>query len=289
MRHTRKAFTLIELLVVIGIVLVLLGLLLPFVNKSRREARLPACMKNQNQVFNALKVFTQNNSDVCPGSCGPIAGPGPGTNYVGVGQLTSCSDALSQAILEKTNRSLLVMNGYLPGTAAFHCPEQDNQLPLELAICNSPANFQYVFNAWFVGDLKCQPPSLANPLAKYYPVYSGGHFPNISLQQLQNPGYGAVTLNRVRNPSRCVIITEDGKLTDYSLPSTVNGVTYLHATPWHNQRAHKSTDPPGPYSSADGAICTFVDGHAELMVVDMVANDQQLYTVPSDHSGLPQP
>jgi prepilin-type N-terminal cleavage/methylation domain-containing protein len=67
-RHakTRRAFTLVELLVVIGIIAVLIGVLLPALNRARAAAHTSACLSNLRQMSQAWNIYLANNYTFLP-------------------------------------------------------------------------------------------------------------------------------------------------------------------------------------------------------------------------------
>jgi prepilin-type N-terminal cleavage/methylation domain-containing protein/prepilin-type processing-associated H-X9-DG protein len=80
--HKLRAFTLIELLVVIAIIAVLMGILMPTLNRVREQGKRAVCIGNLRQLALAWTMYADdNNNKIVNGA--PLGAPGEATSGTG--------------------------------------------------------------------------------------------------------------------------------------------------------------------------------------------------------------
>jgi prepilin-type N-terminal cleavage/methylation domain-containing protein len=156
--RSRRAFTLIELLVVIAIIAVLIGLLLPAVQKVREVAARAKCQNNLKQIGLAVHQFADANSGWLPPSMSGSTNvkPFPGVPYSAFARLLPFVEqsALYNQIGDLKGNAydknkLAVLGTPVP---VFVCPS-DPQVKLSSDIVPTyPATYGFAEGDWFTNN-----------------------------------------------------------------------------------------------------------------------------------------
>lgn len=133
-KKRKPGFTLIELLVVMSITSVLMAILVPALDKVRRQARSMKGMNNQKQIASALNLFASDNDERYPESVATV-GFGGSWNWSDPTRLTGT--------VGRTPTSHRAMSEYLrsyvPDASSMYCP-------------SAPHEHRYLQEAWDAGD-----------------------------------------------------------------------------------------------------------------------------------------
>jgi prepilin-type processing-associated H-X9-DG protein len=135
-RRRRSAFSLVELLVVIGLIAVLIGLLLPALQKARESANRTKCLANLRTLAQAMVMYVQNNKGWLPNQNPPNT----------VNDLAMTTEALVNL-----NRD------YIRAPQVFHCPSDRDPAPETLdnsdyALPNSTRTSYDFYSVWWLPE-----------------------------------------------------------------------------------------------------------------------------------------
>src|SRR5262245_33710957 len=152
----RRAFTLIELLVVIAVIAVLIGLLLPAVQKVREAAARAKCQNNLKQIGLALHNFENSTNRFPPNGVYPI-GATASDSYSALARLLPYIEQSSIYQLVDLNAAANVQNNVTSQRIPIYlCPSEVNDVAKPptgtQTITRYPLNYAANVGTWMVWD-----------------------------------------------------------------------------------------------------------------------------------------
>ena len=142
----RGAFTLIEVLVVISLIVLLIAMIQPALNKSKAEARRTICSSNLKQVGGALQSYADWNNDFLPGA--HTAGAAPEGSMIWMPRIRQYVDEVEEIFncpdAPKAYRWEQRFGSGMPARYGYDANE--------IRIGNGGGKFNYGINDWGINE-----------------------------------------------------------------------------------------------------------------------------------------
>lgn len=288
MRYRKSGFTLVELLVVIGIIALLVGILLPALNRAREKARQAQCLSNVRQISMAFFMYTNENKGWFPAPA--VFGGGLGSqNLSNASAFTPSTwygrdedwiawrkkqpdDPLEGAIIKYMDN---------PDPSVMRCPSDDPTNRTQIDAFGGPFVYSYNMNSYLSWGTVYHPqatnPIMATPAEENPPNGDAGW------NNIRQPNRWGVAwkIQQVKHTSDIIIVYEvderalkDGRA-QMQNPAVGNNnpVNFIGMVSIRHeaQRAEPDSVVIGPNLITTNpnvdkrGNCGFVDGHAEFM------------------------
>jgi prepilin-type N-terminal cleavage/methylation domain-containing protein/prepilin-type processing-associated H-X9-DG protein len=150
-RH--RGFTLIELLVVIAIIAVLIGLLLPAVQKAREAAARIKCLNNLKQIGLAVHNYETANQKFPPAGVYPVGQTSPDTYSIHARILPYIEQANIYALVDLNAPAISQPTVVAQRIAMYMCPVELRDEPrVSPTLTRYPLCYAANVGTWFVYD-----------------------------------------------------------------------------------------------------------------------------------------
>jgi prepilin-type N-terminal cleavage/methylation domain-containing protein/prepilin-type processing-associated H-X9-DG protein len=271
----RRGFTLVELLVVIGIIAVLIGILLPSLNKARRAGKTVQCASNMRQLAAGMLMYIEANKGKFP----PVKVDVGKTQKIWPQGFSWSTELVRNKFVGAPNVYDQPNKPDYGKTSAFRCPEGAVEPTLSSFNAEYPThahNDRYALESsdgkfavasWYVPNNRGALASMA-----VAPKYGGREAPFIWFgnndgalndKDILDPAY-ARTLSMIRKPSEFVMLVEGNNynIGDQGAASQPHRLRRVAAR--HGNKTHDGREAYTNYAFFDGHVTLYPSARVDL-------------------------